>query len=117
MELWYWIRFVVGTLFLLAGMFIFILEVAGVFHLHYVLNRMHMASTGDTLGIGLALFGLMVLSGANFTTLKLAFIIVLLWFASPVSSHLIARMEVETNEGDAHYERIDLTEKQKNGEE
>lgn len=40
----------------------------------------------------------MILSGFNFTTLKMALIVVFLWFASPVSSHLLARLEVSTNE-------------------
>ena len=52
---------------------------------------------GDTLGISFSLVGLMILSGLNFTTLKMALIVVFLWFASPVSSHLLARLEVSTN--------------------
>ena len=40
----------------------------------------------------------MVFSGLNFTTLKMALIVVFLWCASPVSSHLIARLEVSTND-------------------
>ena len=61
-------------------------------------NRMHAAAIGDTLGIGFALLGLIVISGFNFTSLKLFLVIVFLWFSSPVSSHLIARLEVSTNE-------------------
>ena len=45
-----------------------------------------------------SLTGLILLSGFNFTSLKMALIIVFLWLASPVSSHLIARLEVVTNE-------------------
>ncbi len=44
------------------------------------------------------MIGLMIFSGLNFTTLKMALIIVFLWCASPVSSHLIARLEVFTND-------------------
>lgn len=32
------------------------------------------------------------------TSLKLLLIVVFLWFASPVSSHVLARLEVATNE-------------------
>ena len=53
---------------------------------------------GDTLGISFSLIGLMIFSGLNFTTLKLALIVLFFWFASPVSSHLLARLEVTTNE-------------------
>ncbi len=92
-----WIRFIVGAVVLLCGLFIFVVEIFGIFHLRYVLNRMHAAAMGDTLGISISLVGLMIFSGLNFTTLKMALIIVFLWLASPVSSHLIARLEVTTN--------------------
>ena len=99
-----WIRFLVGALFLLAGLAIFLLEMIGVFRFRYVLNRMHAAAMGDTLGIGSALIGLIIISGLNFTSLKLFLVIVFLWFSSPVSSHLIARLEVTTNEDkEKHY--------------
>ena len=59
---------------------------------------MHAAAMGDTLGIGSCLIGLMIFSGLNFTTLKMFFVIVFLWFASPVSSHVLSRLEAATNE-------------------
>ena len=68
------------------------------FRFHYVLNRMHAAAIGDTFGIGICLTGLMILSGLNFTTLKIGLIILFFWLASPVSSHLISRLEVTTYE-------------------
>ena len=97
MEILEWIRLVAGGALLISGL-IFLIELYGIFHLKYVLNRMHAAAMGDTLGISFSLVGLMILSGFNFTTLKMALIVVFLWFASPVSSHLLARLEVSTNE-------------------
>lgn len=93
-----WIRFGIGTAVLLAGMLMFALEIFGSFRFKYVLNRMHIAAIGDTFGIGISLLGLMIMSGWNFTTLKMGLVIVFLWCASPVSSHLISRLEVYTNE-------------------
>lgn len=93
-----WIRFLIGSLFILTGIVIFFTELFGVFHFKYVLNRMHAAAMGDTLGISACLIGLMIFSGLNFTTLKLFLIIVFLWFASPVSSHVLAKLEAATNE-------------------
>lgn len=93
-----WIRFLAGCGLMLAGLTTFVIEIIGVFRFHYVLNRMHAAAIGDTLGIGLALSGLIVMSGLNFTSLKLFLVVMFLWFSSPVSSHLIARLEVTTNE-------------------
>ena len=98
MEILNWIRFLLGTGLLLVGLGIFLLQILGVFKFKYVLNRMHAAAMGDTLGIGISLTGLILLSGFNFTSLKMAMIIVFLWLASPVSSHLISRLEVVTNE-------------------
>lgn len=92
-----WLQFVLGVAFLLAGLGVFAVQVFGVFKFDYVLNRMHAAAMGDTLGIGISLVGLIILSGWNFASLKMALIIVFLWNASPVSSHLIARLEATTN--------------------
>lgn len=89
-----WFRFVVGTVVLLCGLSTFVVEIYGIFHMKYVLNRMHAAAMGDTLGISISLIGLMIFSGINFTTLKMILVVVFLWLASPVSSHLIARLEV-----------------------
>ncbi len=93
-----WIRFVVGTVVLCIGLATFALEVFGVFRFHFVLNRMHAAAIGDTLGIGISLIGLIIFSGLSFTSLKMFLVIIFLWCASPVSSHLIARLEATTNE-------------------
>lgn len=96
--IWEWVRFLAGTLVLLVGIAIFLLEVFGIYRFHFVLNRMHAAAMGDTLGIGVSLLGLIIFSGFNFTSLKMLLVVVFLWFASPVSSHLIARLEAVTDE-------------------
>ena len=93
-----WIRFILGTGLLCIGVATFILEVFGVFKFRYVLNRMHAAAMGDTMRIGASLAGLMILFGFQFVTLKLALVLIFLWCASPVSSHLISRLEYITNE-------------------
>lgn len=103
-----WIRFIISTIFLSCGLIMFILELLGVYHMKYVLNRMHLAATGDTLGIGLSLVGLMIMSGFHFTTVKMFLVVTFLWLSSPVSSHLIARLEVTTNPDNGKYEKINL---------
>lgn len=118
MEIIEWIRFLIGAAFLLVGLVIFIFEIIGVFRFKYVLNRMHAAAMGDTLGIGFTFLGLMIMCGFHFTTLKLFLVILFLWFSSPVSSHLIARLEVTTDEEPVkHYSELDLDEKQENTKE
>ena len=112
-----WIRFLIGAAFLLFGLGIFAIEMIGVYRFKYVLNRMHAAAMGDTLGIGFSLAGLIIMSGLNFTSLKLFFVIVFLWFSSPVSSHLIARLEMITNEHLGKYCEIPEELKKKEGDE
>lgn len=98
METFEWMKIIIGSAFLLCGVVIFFTEIFGVFHFKYVLNRMHAAAMGDTLGITSCLIGLMIFSGFNYTTLKILLIIIFLWCASPVSSHVLARLEAATNE-------------------
>lgn len=94
----FWIRFLIGVGLLLCGLVVFGIELFGVFKFDYVLNRMHSAALGDTLGLALSMLGLVVLSGINFTSVKMLLVVVFLWFASPVASHMLARFEVATNE-------------------
>ena len=119
MEIIEWIRLIAGGALLLCGLLIFLIELYGVFHFRYVLDRMHAAAMGDTLGISVSLVGLMIFCGLNFTTLKMMLIVIFLWFASPVSSHLLARLEVTTNESLKSHCRIyeDLAELEKEIEE
>ncbi len=106
-----WIRFIIGAALIIFGVFIFIVQMIGIFKFNYVLNRMHAAAMGDTLGLGSSLLGLIVMNGLNFTSLKLFIIIVFLWFSSPVSSHLITRLEMTTDEHHHdHYKVYDLHE-------
>lgn len=111
MAVFEWVRFLLGAGLLLSGVAVFLIEMIGVFRFKYVLNRMHAAAMGDTLGIGLCLMGLIVVSGLNFTSLKLFLVIAFLWFSSPTSSHMIAKLEVTTNEDkELHYDTGTLDE-------
>ena len=92
-----WLRFALSSALLVSGLLILITSVIGVYKFDYVLNRMHAAAMGDTLGILFCLLGLTVSAPDIWTALKLLLIITFLWFSSPVSSHLIARLEVTIN--------------------
>jgi len=115
--IWEWIRFLTGSGLLILGVITFMIEIFGVFKFKYVLNRMQAAATGDTLGIGISLTGLMILSGFRFATLKIGLIILFLWCASPVSTHLISRLEYTTNENVGQYCKIEPGDTEKEGEE
>ena len=107
-----WIRFILGVAFILMGLLVFVIQLVGVYKFKYILNRMHAACMGDTMGISLCLIGTMFLFGWSFTSLKIALIAAFLWLASPVSSHLIARLEVVTNENLEEYCKIEKEEEE-----
>ncbi len=88
------IRTVIGALLLFFGVITMVVATVGLFRFHYVLNRMQAAALIDTLGILSVLSGLIVLSGCTVLSAKMLLIILFLWLASPVTSHLIARAEV-----------------------
>ncbi len=98
MEILELIQFLIGGIFLLIGTAIFLIETYGVFRYKYALNRMHAAAMGDTLGLSACILGLMIICGWNLTTVKMALVIIFLWNASPVASHMLAKLEVVTNE-------------------
>lgn len=107
------IRIIAGIVLISVGVIFSILSVIGVFRFRYVLNRMHAAAIGDTLAILFVLLGLIVISGLNFTSLKLGVIIVFFWLASPVSSHLISNLvtEVDAKRVDKECKMINLDNK------
>ena len=92
------LRFALCALLMGLGLIFEICAVIGVFRFHYVLNRMHAAALGDTMGIMLMMLGLAVANGMNVLSLKLLLLILLFWTASPVAYHLIGRLELVTNE-------------------
>ena len=98
-----------GLACFLFGLFVFFSAVLGLFRFDYVLNRMHAAAVGDSLGIFCVLIGLMLLHGWSLSAAKTLLIFVFLWLTSPTGSHLIARLELTTNEHpEQEMEMIDL---------
>ena len=91
------LRLAIGTILIFVGLLIIVLAIIGIFRLNYVLNRMHVAATCDTLGMLFILVGLVFIEGITFTTLKLVCIVVFFWLSSPICSHLIAKVESQTN--------------------
>ena len=81
---------------LLFGLFVFFSAVLGLYRFGDALSRMHAAAVGDALGIFCILAGLMVLHGWSLSGAKTLLVFLFLWLTSPVSSHLIAEMEVMT---------------------
>lgn len=93
-----YIRFVLSAIFMFIGAFVIISSILGVFRFKFALNRIHSAAMTDTLGFGLIIIGLMISSDSIFTVFKLLALLVFMWLTNPVSSHMLARLEVITDE-------------------
>lgn len=102
-----WLRFWITAGLLVAGLCVMCVGVYGVFRFRYAVNRMHAAAVNDTLGAGLCLLGLAISAPDWFTAAKLLLVAAFLWLSAPVSSHLLCRLEVETNEKREEYMTIE----------
>lgn len=91
------IRNIIGCIFIALGVLFFIVEIIGNFKFKYVLNRMHAAGIGDSLALGLFLIGCIIINGFCVTSLKLLVAGICLYFTSPVCSHMLSKLEKETN--------------------
>lgn len=72
--------------------------VVGVYKFKYALSRIHAAALLDTVGILMMLLGVICATGWSVTSLKLLVVVGFLWLTSPVSSHLIGRLEITIND-------------------
>ncbi len=79
-----WACLIAGSLFAFIG-------AVGIIRLPDVFARMHGAGIVDTLGMGLILAGLMIHEGFTMVTVKLVLIVVFVFFASPTTTHALAR--------------------------
>lgn len=86
-----------GLLLIAVGVFAFITAGLGLYRMKYVLNRIHAAAVGDSMGIFCIVVGLMLLRGWSMTTAKMLLIPAFLWLTNPVAGHLVGAMEVWTN--------------------
>ncbi|MBQ7693328.1 MAG: monovalent cation/H(+) antiporter subunit G [Oscillospiraceae bacterium] len=102
------IRLILAGLFLALAVFIFFSEVLGFYKFRYVMNRMHAAAMGDTLGIGSVLIAVAILTGELVSILKLALILLFMFLTGPVVTHLIAGAEVAAHRNAGHeYQEVD----------
>lgn len=93
-----WIRFGLTAALVLTGLFLMISAVVAQYRLKYVLNRMHAASMSDSLGLTLVFAGLCISAPDGWVIVKFALIVFFVWITSPTASHLIARLELTSNE-------------------
>jgi multicomponent Na+:H+ antiporter subunit G len=102
------IRVVIAAVLFAFAAATLLLSVIGVYKFRFVMNRMHAAALGDTLGIGCVLIAVAILTGELVPILKLALVLVFMFLTGPVVTHLIAGAEVETHKNAGHeYKEVD----------
>ena len=92
-----WIIFALVALFVLTSLFMIFCGILGVYKMKYVLNRMNAAALIDTLALLLMNIALIIANGFTMTSLKLFVIVMVMWLTSPISGHLISKLEYLTN--------------------
>ena len=86
---------VVGWAFLATGSFFTVVGALGLIRMPDVFTRCHAAGVIDPFGVSLIMTGLMFETGFTLVTAKLAVLILLLMFASPVATHALARAALQ----------------------
>jgi multicomponent Na+:H+ antiporter subunit G len=82
---------VASWLCLLGGGFFAVVGAVGLIRMPDFFTRMHAASVTDTLGVGLLLVGLVLQAGLTLVAVKLLFLGLLIFFASPTATHALAK--------------------------
>ena len=93
-----WIVFFITAILLLTALICFTTAVIGVYRFGFILNRMHSAGIGDSLGLFTAIAAVVIDTGLKTDSLKMMLLIVFMWFSSPASSHFLSQVEYYTNE-------------------
>jgi len=68
----------------------------GIFRFKEFYTRLHAASVTDTLCVFFIAAGLILQAGFSLITVKLIFMVALLWLTSPVASHALVRSAYQT---------------------
>ena len=97
-----WIRFGLTAVLLIIGLFLMATGVIAQYRFKYVLNRMHAASMGDSLGLLMIIAGVCISAPDMWVVCKFLLTAGFLWITSPTGSHLIARLELTLNEHPEH---------------
>ena len=87
-----WIRFGLCAVFMLAGLFIMVVSIIGLYRFDFALNRIHAAALADTLSLLLFTVGILIAVGLHAVAWKLALVVVQ-WLTSPLSSHMLSMFE------------------------
>ena len=92
-----WIRFWITAAVLTAGLGFFAAGVIGNCRFAFVMNRIHAAGLGDTMGLLLVTVALAVSTEGMLSAGKLFLPLLFLWITSPIAGHFLGLIEYYTN--------------------
>lgn len=101
------IRLGLAAVLIVCGVIAGAISILGVFRFRFVMNRMHCAAILDTIAMAGILGGLMMAKMNMAYTPKLLAALVVLWVGSPIASHLVAKMEIATDETAAEHIKLE----------
>ncbi len=82
---------IITIVIFLLGLFFFGVGVIGLLRLPDVYTRLHATTKCDTLGAGLVLLAVILNQGFTMASVKLALMILFIWFTNPTAAHIIAK--------------------------
>jgi|TARA_B110000444_G_scaffold201581_1_gene193576 multicomponent Na+:H+ antiporter subunit G len=83
-DIFSWLLIIIGCIFS-------IISAVGILRLPDVYTRMHAAGLGDTLALGAFGLGMMLQAGWTIVSVKLFLILLFMFFASPTTTHALAK--------------------------
>lgn len=86
------IRNILTVIFLMLGFICFVVTAIGVFRLKDFYSRLHAAGVCESAGLVLCSVGFLIYEGFSVTGLKIFAIFIAVFIASPVGTHIIARV-------------------------
>jgi len=92
-EVLVWIRDILILIFLLGGLFFYVVGVVGLISMPDVFCRMHATTKCDTMGAGLIFIAMILWQGATFVSLNILIVLIFIWLTNPTAAHYIAKSE------------------------
>lgn len=92
--MWTEARYALASALMICSLFTLFTGVLGTYRFRDSLQKMHAAGVNDTLGFFLAVSSLILAEGFSFTSFKFILVMIFLWISSPVSTHLLAQLEL-----------------------
>ena len=94
-----WFGEIIAGVFIAIGSFFYVVGAIGIYRMPDVFTRMHAAGISDTAGAGMLLIGMMLFAISTgvsfFVTIKLAIILGVILFTSPIATHALAQAALQ----------------------